>query len=55
MVVSARLSDLIQGGVIQGDLIGITSDPNAGVLSPKYEVFCCDQNGPPQGVRREHI
>ena len=22
-----------------------------GVLSPKYEVFCCDQNGPP--VRRE--
>jgi hypothetical protein len=23
----------------------------AGVLSPKYEVFCCDQNGPP--ARRE--
>src|ERR1700730_11214505 len=24
---------------------------NASVLSPKYEVFCCDQNGPP--ARRE--
>src|SRR6202035_5838775 len=35
--------------------------PSASVLSPKYEVFCCDQNGPParrsepDGRMREHI
>jgi hypothetical protein len=31
----------------------ISSD--ASVLSPKYEVFCCDQNGPPARREEEHI
>jgi hypothetical protein len=30
---------------------GFADPKGASVLSPKYEVFCCDQNGPP--ARRE--
>ena len=33
------------------DMPGEDFGRTASVLSPKYEVFCCDQNGPP--ARRE--
>ena len=47
-----RGQKVMNGLPYQGDRPSLPSDCRpTSVLSPKYEVFCCDQNGPP--ARRE--